>query len=862
VINNVDGVGEGFNDPTPAAVVGGNYGTTLGQQRLIAFTYAANLWAACLQSNVTITVRARMDPQFCDAGSAILGSAGATTVHANFAGAPLANTLYPQALANALFGADLHADPDIDATFNSNLNGAVGCLGGIKWYYGLNATPPGGDIDFVTVVLHEIGHGLGFQTFVNAAGQKFAGLNDHYMIFLENHFAVPATYPAMSDAQRAAANIADPNLHWIGALVTARGAAILGGGISNGHVRMHGPNPYQNGSSVSHWSSALSPNELMEPVYAGPNHDPRLAWTLMDEIGWTLVNKVTDGCEAATVDLLPPNGTISTALGGGIENFNQRGAYVTALKDFSLCSVGVEAAFVVGDNITASVYAATGTARGALLATNTVKVEFDGVRTHYIPLAFNLKECTDYDIAVTWDHLVSFRWWNENTMTTRPYDVGGTVRVRDSESAGGDASNFALLHFTLQGSSSSPDKVSILENSPFGNCNDAIHNRGAFIKAAKTISVCKVGFEAFYNTPGILTANIYNAAGLVRGSLLATGQLNITSFGSLVYHNIPVNALLQEGRDYEIEILYPAGYTVYGCQGEGGAPVAYTVDNAITVVNGTGNGDPANTIIPHMSVSWNEGPGLNALDITLPFLGAPDGISGVNTLFGKYVTALHDQELTGLGFYADIVPGGTLVANVYAAAGTVRGALISTGSVVTGPAGTRWHDIPVSAHLVNGQNYDLEINWSATTSSFPYWIAVGAGQPYNAYGHLTVIVGEQNGTVDPNTECAQYRIFSCRTGTLTASGPAVTPKFAIHSVYPNPFSGTTTLGYELDEATRVTVQVYDVAGRRVADIVQSKAMPAGPGEMQLDASKLSSGVYFVKMSTPTKSVTRKIAILR
>jgi hypothetical protein len=41
VINNIDGPGEGFNDPTPAAPVGGNTGTTLGQQRLIAFTFAA-----------------------------------------------------------------------------------------------------------------------------------------------------------------------------------------------------------------------------------------------------------------------------------------------------------------------------------------------------------------------------------------------------------------------------------------------------------------------------------------------------------------------------------------------------------------------------------------------------------------------------------------------------------------------------------------------------------------------------------------------------------------------------------------------------------------------------------------------------
>ena len=52
---NTDGPGEGFNDPTPAAPVGGNPGTTRrGQQRLIAFQHAADIWGAVLDSPVEI----------------------------------------------------------------------------------------------------------------------------------------------------------------------------------------------------------------------------------------------------------------------------------------------------------------------------------------------------------------------------------------------------------------------------------------------------------------------------------------------------------------------------------------------------------------------------------------------------------------------------------------------------------------------------------------------------------------------------------------------------------------------------------------------------------------------------------------
>jgi hypothetical protein len=291
VIQNNDGAGEGFNDPTVVAPVGGNPGTTLGAQRLNAFTYAANLWGARLSSPVTITVRAQMDPQFCDATSAVLGSAGATSVHRDFIGAPVAGTWYSQALANSLAGSDLSANPDINATFNSNLNGSAGCLGGTSWYYGYDQSPPAGKIDFVTVVCHEIGHGLGFQTFVNlGTGAKFNGFNDTYMLKLNRNGAVPADYPSMTDAQRVSASISDPNLRWVGANVTAYHPSIpLIGGLSGSYVRVHAPNPNQPGSSVSHFSSAVSPNQMMEPSYAGPNHNVNLTLELMKDIGWTVI---------------------------------------------------------------------------------------------------------------------------------------------------------------------------------------------------------------------------------------------------------------------------------------------------------------------------------------------------------------------------------------------------------------------------------------------------------------------------------------------------------------------------------------------------------------------------------------------
>ena len=84
VVNNVDLPGEGFNDPTPADPVGQNPGVTLGEQRLIVFQFAADLWGSLLESNAEIVVQATYRDMPCNAGSALLASTGSVRILADF----------------------------------------------------------------------------------------------------------------------------------------------------------------------------------------------------------------------------------------------------------------------------------------------------------------------------------------------------------------------------------------------------------------------------------------------------------------------------------------------------------------------------------------------------------------------------------------------------------------------------------------------------------------------------------------------------------------------------------------------------------------------------------------------------------
>lgn len=240
-INIVDFFPElGFGDPTPAAPVGGNTGTTVGEQRFEAYRRAAEIWDETLVIDQQVVLQAVFVPLTCSANSGVLGAAGALTVFRDFAGPSFPSTWYAAALANELAGTDLGGttpDPgfqappfndEIFSLFNSAL-GSPGCLENSGWYYGLDNNNPAGTIDFLAVLLHEVGHGLGFQTFVNgAAGSNFLGYPDQWSRFLRDNALAGKHWDQMIDIERQFSATNGPNLVWTGPAVTAEAPGILG----------------------------------------------------------------------------------------------------------------------------------------------------------------------------------------------------------------------------------------------------------------------------------------------------------------------------------------------------------------------------------------------------------------------------------------------------------------------------------------------------------------------------------------------------------------------------------------------------------------------------------------------------------
>ena len=256
-----------------------NY-TGFTPQAQAAFQHAVNIWAGQLTSPVTIVV----DAEFAPLGSGVLGSAGPWIVRDRTGLPP--GTWYPVALANKIAGVDLlPGSSDIDAQFSRTFT----------WYYGTDGNAPSGTYDFVSVVLHELGHGLGFVGLANVSGGSGSvgsgGFPIIYDRFTENGVGQALlTFP--NPSPELGSQLTGNNLYFDG----PRTRQANGGNPA----RLYAPTTWRGGSSYSHLDEATypagNPNSLMTPQIASREaiHDPGpITRAIFEDTGWAVGPSLT-----------------------------------------------------------------------------------------------------------------------------------------------------------------------------------------------------------------------------------------------------------------------------------------------------------------------------------------------------------------------------------------------------------------------------------------------------------------------------------------------------------------------------------------------------------------------------------------
>ncbi len=96
----------------------------------------------------------------------------------------------------------------------------------------------------------------------------------------------------------------------------------------------------------------------------------------------------------------------------------------------------------------------------------------------------------------------------------------------------------------------------------------------------------------------------------------------------------------------------------------------------------------------------------------------------------------------------------------------------------------------------------------------------------------------------------------------SAGGTELPVQTALQQNYPNPFNPTTNIAYDLSESATVTIEVVNILGQRVALLVNRQETRAGSHVQPFDASRLTSGVYLIRMTAGNQTFTRKMMLVK
>lgn len=263
---------------------------------------------------------------------------------------------------------------------------------------------------------------------------------------------------------------------------------------------------------------------------------------------------------------------------------------------------------------------------------------------------------------------------------------------------------------------------------------------------------------------------------------------------------------------------------------------------------------------------------------------------GTSTLASVSIKALSAQTgqllwtgATGNGFYTDVKLTADFtndnIPEVIAAGGysafVLNGATGATlwqnslGSITLGAAelrkGNRSIDGATSAVAFATLDNRVLV-YDAPTGQQRFVFNTGIGSNSTAAEQISIvddITGDN--TVDFVVTSRDGRIW-CLSGGVGLSSTrerlAQKPQaFALEQNYPNPFNPTTVIRYQLPVASRVTLELFDVLGRKVATLVEAK-QDAGFHEYVLNMSGFSSGMYFYRLKAADWSSTKKLMFLK
>jgi len=194
-----------------------------------------------------------------------------------------------------------------------------------------------------------------------------------------------------------------------------------------------------------------------------------------------------------------------------------------------------------------------------------------------------------------------------------------------------------------------------------------------------------------------------------------------------------------------------------------------------------------------------------------------------------------------------------LLANLYLTQGDINSAKQVNNAIIAANPNT---PLALRAKL-NNFSIALDFEHDANTAS-AILTQVEAQASLSTPMELLTAEGALKFYVDPKTG-QMPNINAYQSGNATISPLALND--GLLQNYPNPFNPATVIAYRVTQAGRVSLKIYDVLGREVADLVNGDR-ESGVYTERFDASHLSSGIYFYRLIAPGIDQTRKMLVTK
>lgn len=104
--------------------------------------------------------------------------------------------------------------------------------------------------------------------------------------------------------------------------------------------------------------------------------------------------------------------------------------------------------------------------------------------------------------------------------------------------------------------------------------------------------------------------------------------------------------------------------------------------------------------------------------------------------------------------------------------------------------------------------------------------------------------------------------FSFQVATSTDEDPDLPSDVALMQNYPNPFNPSTNIEFALNTPQSVSLTIFSVTGRRVAELATGQRFSSGTHTLSFDAGNLSSGIYYYQLRTESTTLTRSMTLIK